>query len=69
MRAVVDQVLPFAEREAQAAAQLFNAIGRCRQLRVDAIIAATATANQVPLATNNRSDFEIFLPYGQELLP
>ena len=57
-------VLPFAEAEAFEAARLFNAAGRPRRLRVDAMIAASCTVARAPLATGNRSDFEPFVAHG-----
>ena len=68
MRGVLQHVLPFDDRQAQEAARLFNATGRKRRLRVDAMIASAATTHQVPLATNNRDDFAAFLPLGLELV-
>lgn len=61
-------ILPFTPSEAQVAAFGFRALNKPRRLRVDAMIAATAIVSKAPLATNNRSDFEPFLPHGLELL-
>ncbi len=68
MRGVLQSILPFDDRQAQEAARLFNATGRKRQLRIDAMIASAATAHQVPLATNNQGDFAKFIPLGLELV-
>jgi predicted nucleic acid-binding protein len=68
MRAFVLDIVPFDERQAQEAARLFNTGGRKRAIRVDAMIAATALVAGVPLATNNRSDFSVFVPHGLKLL-
>lgn len=68
MRAVVKDVVPFDESQAEESARLFNATGRRRQLRVDAMIAAAATSRGAPLATNNTSDFEVFRPHGLRLI-
>ena len=47
MRAVIqDRVLPFAGDTASEAARLFNGCGRIRRLRVDAMIAASATMSE-----------------------
>ena len=67
IRAVVESILPFGTPQAQEAARLYNATGRRRQLRVDAMIASAAITNKVPLATNNRQDFESFIPLGLRL--
>ncbi len=42
MRAFLAEVIPFAEAQAREASRLFNAVGRKRSLRVDAMIAATS---------------------------
>ena len=60
-------ILPFEEPQARMAARLFNAIGRPRRLRVDAMIAATAMERGVPLATLNRADFHLFVSHGLKL--
>jgi len=46
---------------------LFNQTGRCRQLRVDAMIAAAAISRNAPLATNNTTYFARFTPLGLRL--
>lgn len=68
MRGVVESVLPFGTPQAEEAARLYNATGRRRRLRVDAMIASAATTNNVLLATNNREDFETFVPFGLRLV-
>ncbi len=68
MRGVVESILPFGTPHAEEAARLYNATGRRRQLRVDAMIASAATTNNVPLATSNREDFENFVPLGLRLV-
>jgi predicted nucleic acid-binding protein len=67
MRAFLHQVVPFDESHALEAARLFNAAARKRSLRVDAMIAATATVEGAVLATNNRKDFEVFTASGLQL--
>ncbi len=64
MRAFLTQTIPFDEPHAAAAARLFNAVGRKRSLRVDAMIAGTAIAAGASLATNNRKDFAVFVSQG-----
>ncbi len=67
IRAFLQDIIPFDEPQATAAASLFNAAGRKRALRVDAMIAATAMVAGAALATNNRSDFNAFVPHGLAL--
>ncbi|MCX6867570.1 MAG: PIN domain-containing protein [Verrucomicrobia bacterium] len=57
-------IIPFAAAQAQVAALLFNAADRPRRLRVDAMIAAAAISQQVPLATLNTADFKPFTSHG-----
>ena len=68
MRAFLAEVVPFGEVQATEAARLFNATGRKRHLRVDAMIAGTATAVGARMATGNRSDFEPFTKHGLTLV-
>jgi predicted nucleic acid-binding protein len=64
MRAFLDRIVPFDEPQATEAARLFNAVRRRRSLRVDALIAATATVAGAALATSNRADFQPFVAHG-----
>ena len=57
-------VLVFDEAAAEAAATLFNAIGRRRALRVDSMIAAVAILHEGRLASRNLSNFRLFVPHG-----
>ncbi|MFW6293389.1 MAG: type II toxin-antitoxin system VapC family toxin [Spirochaetota bacterium] len=66
--AMADRVLPFTAAVAQESARLFNAAGRRRHLRVDAMIAATAITAGAGLATGNRDDFSAFVPEGLRLV-
>lgn len=68
MRAFLQEIIAFDELQATAAATLFNATGRKRTLRVDAMIAGTAIVTHARLATNNRDDFAAFVPHGLQLL-
>jgi len=61
-------ILPLGEVESQTAATGFRDLKKPRRLRVDAMIAGTAIAADARLATNNRADFEPFLPHGLNLL-
>jgi len=67
IRAFLTQIIPFDEKQATAAAGLFNKAGRKRRLRVDAMIAGTAIAAGAKLATNNRADFAPFVPFGLKM--
>lgn len=69
MRAMLQDIVPFDEVQAQEAARLFNACGRKRHLRVDAMIAAAATTRHSILATNNTDDFCAFVGAGLALMP
>ena len=68
MRAFLTTIVPFGEAEAMEGARLFNAIARKRSLRIDSMIAGTASAANARLATMNRADFELFVPHGLQLL-
>jgi len=61
-------ILPFDEIQVARAARLFNATGRLRRLRVDAIIAATAIVAGASLATGNKRDFLPFVEHGLKLI-
>jgi len=67
-RAFLSEILPFSEPQAVASARIFNATGRKRRLRVDAMIAGTAIVAQAQLATANHDDFTPFLAHGLELI-
>lgn len=60
-------IIAFEEAQAATAARLFNAAGRARRLRVDAMIAASALNAGCRLATSNRADFNVFVPFGLAL--
>lgn len=51
------EVLPFTGREAQCYSSIIAAMGFSRRLIVDRMIAATALANNLKLATLNARDF------------
>lgn len=67
MRGFLREIVNFGEAQAVEAARLFNAVNRKRGVRVDAMIAATATVSGARLATNNQDDFSLFAPYGLQL--
>lgn len=68
MRAFLSEILPFDDAQAEVAAHLFNAVGRKRALRVDAMIAAAAIVAGAKLATNNHDDFSEFTASGLQLV-
>jgi predicted nucleic acid-binding protein len=68
IRALLRDVVPFDEAQAREAARLFNACGRRRHLRVDAMIAAAATTRRASLATGNVEDFRAFVDSGLTLV-
>jgi len=66
--AVVEQrVSDFTWRQAEEASRLFHRTGRRRGSHADCMIAASAMAHQVPVATRNIRDFERFVPFGLKL--
>ncbi len=62
------RVLPFTGEHASEASRLWNATGRPRRLRVDAMIAGAAVAAGARLATANLGDFEPFERFGLRLV-
>jgi predicted nucleic acid-binding protein len=68
IRAFLSEIVVFAEPQAREAARLFNAVGRKRHLRVNAMIAGAASAAGAALATGNRADFEPFIAHGLVLV-
>jgi predicted nucleic acid-binding protein len=68
IRAFLQDVVIFDETQAIEAARLFNAVGRKRTLRVDALIASSAVVAGARLATNNREQFAAFAAYGLQLI-
>lgn len=62
--ALIAERLDFTRDHAAIAARLFNESGRRRGTLADCMIAATALARRVPLATENGSDFRRFRDAG-----
>ncbi len=63
-----NRIVPFSAEQAAVSARLFNATGRMRRTRIDAMIAAASIDTGSTLATRNRSDFKIFGEHGLRLL-
>jgi len=61
---IAGNVISFEKQTAILAAQLFNQGGRRRGSRFDCLIAATAILADAELATENKSDFTPFVPFG-----
>jgi len=61
------RVLVTDARQAQLAADLYNAAGRKRSLKIDALIAAAAIVNGAELLTLNLQDFAPFAARGLRL--
>jgi len=61
------RIVPFSQKEAALATDLFNKTGRWRGSRFDCLIAATALIAQAEVATVNQSDFKLFVPHGVKL--
>lgn len=57
---IVEHRIAFTEEEASLAAELFNRVGRKRQLFRDCMIAATALRHDAAIATTNPTDFKRF---------
>ena len=64
---ICDRILPFVADTAMEAARLYNSAGRIRRLRVDAMVAASATMTRARLATENDAGFKIFTAEGLRL--
>ena len=64
---VIDLYIDFTPAHAEIAARLFNQSGRRRRLFVDCMIAATAIAEDAPIATANERDFRRFEEAGLTL--
>jgi predicted nucleic acid-binding protein len=61
------RILPIGPRDAELAAHLYNATGRRRGLRTDALIAASAINADAEFATLNAVDFKPFVEFGLRL--
>jgi predicted nucleic acid-binding protein len=66
---VADHILAIEDADATLAAKLFNATGRKRALKTDALIAACAIRADALFVTVNRSDFEPFVAHGLRVMP
>ncbi|HOX92808.1 MAG TPA: PIN domain-containing protein [Spirochaetales bacterium] len=63
-----DRVVPFTQAQGLEAARLFNAVGRARTLRVDAMLASCAITLGASFATGNIEHFLAFKPFGLRLI-
>lgn len=63
------RIEPVGAEDAALAAKLFNAAGRRRTLKTDALIAALAIRAEADFVTINVADFEPFIPHGLRLVP
>ncbi len=63
------RIEPVGAEDAALAAKLFNAAGRRRTLKTDALIAALAIRAEADFVTINVTDFEPFIPHGLRLVP
>ena len=64
---IIDRYIEFTPAQAELAARLFNQSGRQRRLFSDCMIAATAIAENAPLATADSRDFRRFEDEGLTL--
>jgi predicted nucleic acid-binding protein len=64
---IVERRIPFDERDAESAAELFNATGRRRGSLIDCMIAAAAQRRGALLATLNPDHFRRFEDSGLRL--
>lgn len=63
------RIVPVTEEDAELAAELFNAAGRKRTLKTDALVAAMAIRADAEFVTLNAPDFAPFVPRGLRLFP
>lgn len=65
---IVDRRIDYTAEVADLAARLFNGTGRRRNSLTDCMIAATAIAEDTPIATSNLRDFSRFEAHGLTLV-
>lgn len=68
VKMLLSEIIAFDDALSADAADLFNAIGRSRKMRVDSMIAASAMRRGVPLATSNIQDFSRFAEFGLRII-
>jgi len=62
-----ERIIPFTADQASESARLYNATGRKRHLRIEAMIAAAAIIVNAELATTDTGHFMDFIPLGLKL--
>jgi len=68
LRVIESRIHSLERTDAEFAASLFNQSGRRRGSTADCLIAAVAIHHDAELLTNNRSDFDLFVPHGLRLV-
>ena len=68
IRVLSHRILPFTEAHSREAARLYNATGRGRSMRINAMVAAAAVVSNAEHATENTDDFTPFAPLGLRLV-
>ncbi len=64
LRVIESRMIALERRNAEMAAELYNATGRRRGSTADCLLASVAINTKAELMTLKISDFELFVPYG-----
>ena len=64
LRVIESRMIALERRNAEMAAELYNATGRRCGSTADCLIASVAIDTKAELMTLNISDFKLFVPYG-----
>jgi predicted nucleic acid-binding protein len=64
LRVIESRMIALERRNAEMAAELYNATGRRLGSTADCLIASVAIDTKAELMTLNISDFKLFVPYG-----
>ena len=67
LRVLSGGIVPFDDKAAALAGELFHLTGSKRRTRMDVMIAAAAILAGAELATTNADDFQAFVPHGLKL--